>query len=580
MRRTLSLAILFTSSLSTIALAGRALNDVSTSFPLIPTSQESGGSELPLLLVEEELAELLERNHASFRDVALPGGRRVDMQLERIDLDALDIGIHLNGREVAGGIEPWGLSVWTGVVVGSPDSEVALSFSRFGCQGWLRENDLLTHLVSEAHPTEGWSHARTRWMDDELMRELGGEVGVLCANDEFERRADPAGGQTDEPAPEPRGTTQFVGNGSTYMASIAVESDYQYFQVFGDVNAAGAYVVTLFAWVSNRYRIQVGTTLTLPYINFYDTPADPWTTPDTGGNCIDMIYEFQAAWLGNVPLGADIGHYLSGANLGCGVAFIEGLCDANENFSVSGNGSGTTQFPVAPNDANLDFYLVCHELGHNFGAIHTHDYCPPIDECASSGYFGPCQTQQACTYPGTLMSYCHGCGGFSNITTWFHEQSALDMRAWVESTACLPTFCPAPDTYCTSQQNSDGCIPAIAFSGSPSLSGPDDFHITAPAIVSNKSGMLFYGFAPTEIPIFVGATLCVQSPLVRTPVLNSGGSNGIPCDGSFDFFWSQAFSGASSLDAGTTLYAQFWYRDPVSASGSGLTDAIEFTLCP
>lgn len=235
-------------------------------------------------------------------------------------------------------------------------------------------------------------------------------------------------------------------------------------------------MTTLLAWVSNRYELQVQTLLTLPYVNVYTTPADPWTTADTGGNCIDMIYEFQAAWMGNTPAGADIGHFLSGGNLGCGAGFIGGLCDAPRNFSVSGNGNGQVQFPVLPSDANLDFYVVAHELGHNFGAIHTHDYCPPIDECAPAGYFGPCQTQQACTYPGTLMSYCHGCGGFSNISTWFHDQSALDMRARVETQGCLPTWCPAPISYCSSQQNADGCVPAIGWSGTPTLTGADDFH--------------------------------------------------------------------------------------------------------
>ena len=31
--------------------------------------------------------------------------------------------------------------------------------------------------------------------------------------------------------------------------------------------------------------------------------------------------------------------------------------------------------------------------------------------------------------------------------------------------------------------------------------------------------------------------------------------------------------------SGTTLYGQFWYRDPPTASTTGLSDAVCFTLC-
>ncbi len=547
-----------------------------------PLEVRAGGGELQeleLRLVDGRVDGLAELDRLVFRDVILPGGSALDIELEAVDLERMQIGVHLNGQPQAELVEPLGLSVWQGTVLGSEDSEVSLSFSRFGCHGWVRDGDRLVHMFSEAHPTEGWANARTRWTTDALLRERRGEVGVLCAMDALEEQT----GTQRAPVlrdPEASSTSQSMLLGSeTYVAAIAVETDYQYFQVFGDTNAALSYVVSLFAWASNRFETQVGTVLTLPYVNFYTTAADPWIAPDTGGNCLDMIYEFQAAWIGNVPMGADIGHMLSGANLGCGAGFIGGLCDPARQFSVSGNGNGMVTFPVMPSDANLDFYAVGHELGHNFSAPHTHDYCPPIDECATAGYFGQCQTQQACTYPGTLMSYCHVCGGFSNISTWFHPQSALDMRNHVETSGCLPVYCPPPVAYCSSQYNSDGCAPEIDFSGSPSLSGADDFHIKAALIVANKSGLLFYGFGPANIPL-LGGTLCVQGPQVRTSIANSGGSSQFPCDGEFDFFWSQAFNASQGIGAGTSVYAQFWYRDPGAASGTGLTDALEFSVCP
>lgn len=51
-------------------------------------------------------------------------------------------------------------------------------------------------------------------------------------------------------------------------------------------------------------------------------------------------------------------------------------------------------------------------------------------------------------------------------------------------------------------------------------------------------------------------------------------------DGAFDFHWSHGFSAGEGLMAGTTLYAQFWYRDTAAPTGAALTDGLEFELCP
>jgi hypothetical protein len=91
---------------------------------------------------------------------------------------------------------------------------------------------------------------------------------------------------------------------------------------------------------------------------------------------------------------------------------------------------------------NWDFIVVAHETGHNFGAYHTHDYCPPIDQCAPDGYYGPCQTQQVCQV-GTIMSYCHLCpGGITNSQTFFHSQIAGVMLGGISS-SCATSYAPA-----------------------------------------------------------------------------------------------------------------------------------------
>jgi len=179
------------------------------------------------------------------------------------------------------------------------------------------------------------------------------------------------------------------------------------------------------------------------YMGFYTTPADPWTSPDTGTSiCFDMLFEFQAAWsAGGAPVDAHLNHFLSGVDLGCGVAFLDAVCDDDEGFSVMSRMDGLTPFPVVAGPLNWDFVWICHELGHNFGSPHTHQYCPPIDECAPQSVWGDCQDEVVCTNQAGLMSYCHACpGGMANFTTWFHPVAANTMRLASEASCLQPAM--------------------------------------------------------------------------------------------------------------------------------------------
>ncbi len=493
----------------------------------------------------------------------LPDGTDLDLELVRLDVERLGFVQVVDGETAPALLSGLDLSVWTGTVAGRPDERAALAFSAVGFHGWIEHAGGLAHLVST-------SFDDLRLIDGAALS-ASGVSAPTCA-------AAALGEPSPALRPSSAGSTKAAGSPSLYHATVAVETDWQLNQVFaGDVLAEAVYVTSLMTWVSWRYEEQIATVLTYPYVKYYTIPGDPWTTPDVPGNCIDMIYEFQAAWQGNVPAGADLAHFLSGAPLGCGAAYLGALCHPTDNFGVTGNIDGQNEFPIQVSPTNFNFYGVCHELGHNFDAIHTHEYCPPIDQCAPPGYFGPCQNQKVCTSAGTLMSYCHGCpGGFTNITTYFHPQSATDMRAHVES-SCLPLYCPEPVPYCTAKPNSLSCLPAIQWQGHPTLAGIDDFFVTAEYIVSDKNGLLFHGRASTAVP-FLGGTLCVAPPITRTAVQSSGG-NPPPsdCSGTFAFFWSHLE--LAQLGAGNTIYAQYWYRDPLASYGSGLTAGLGFTIC-
>lgn len=139
-----------------------------------------------------------------------------------------------------------------------------------------------------------------------------------------------------------------------------------------------------------------------------------------------------------------------------------------------------------------------------------------------------------------------------------------------------------PFAYCTAKLNSLGCEPLISWTGSPTLSGADDFHVSASDVLNNKAGLLFWGYAGGAQP-FAGGLLCVQPPVIRTPLQNSlGSASTSDCSGSFDTYFSHAYFAAKGVQVGDTLYAQFWSRDPGFAAPQNvsLSNAIEFDVRP
>jgi hypothetical protein len=131
---------------------------------------------------------------------------------------------------------------------------------------------------------------------------------------------------------------------------------------------------------------------------------------------------------------------MSGSRLGGGgLAWVNTICNVDYGFAVTTYLHGMTPFPVPLRSGfNWDFWVVAHETGHSFGAFHTHEYCPPIDECGTPPW-GPCQTRWHCQV-GTIMSYCANCiPGVRMIKTVFHRRTAEDMRLGIQS-SCAPSF--------------------------------------------------------------------------------------------------------------------------------------------
>jgi hypothetical protein len=153
-----------------------------------------------------------------------------------------------------------------------------------------------------------------------------------------------------------------------------------------------------------------------------------------------------------------------------------------------------------------------------------------------------------------------------------------------------PPAPPHTTIYCTAKINSLGCTPSIAGFGYPSATAGSGFIVSGTNFVNNKSCLLFYGSNGQASTPFQGGTLCVKSPIKRTPGTNTGG-NPPPNDCSgwptidMNAFAAGALGGAPAPFLhipGTVVDCQWWGRDPgfAAPNNTSLSNALEYTVEP
>jgi hypothetical protein len=448
-------AVLSTLLAATVALppqspAADAALDIAFPLRLEAPLAESGWLYEPL---PDALAALAACERGTLRECVLPtrdGLASFDLVLRRLPAATTPLLLRIDGVE-SSSARP--LAAFVGAVAGEPESNVFLALTDSGLRGWVERASGRIELDALPSASGDWSHWRVLALDADSAAAARPGPAWACAT--------PAPPQPIPlplpvpPTPTPAPTSASSGGAATspwpgaqyatgpLKCKLALETDFQFFEHFNDLGAAEDYARTLTSAVSSRLWSQAQIVLELSYLGLYSTSNDPWSVPDVGG---DMLGEFTSAWQGTLPNGANLAHFVSGGIYSGGVAYVDVLCNASWGFGVSTGITGSTPFPVVPSWMTWDFFVLAHELGHQFGSWHTHDYCPAVDSCAA----GPCVSQVACSDQGTIMSYCHGCGaGMANITTWYHPTNAQIIRQEAEASclapyACLDCACPWP----------------------------------------------------------------------------------------------------------------------------------------
>lgn len=145
-----------------------------------------------------------------------------------------------------------------------------------------------------------------------------------------------------------------------------------------------------------------------------------------------------------------------------------------------------------------------------------------------------------------------------------------------------------PVTYCTAGTSTNGCVPAIQASAQPSVSFANACMLSVANVEGQKSGLLFYGTNNSGFsrsPWGGGTSyLCAKAPTQRTTAQNSGGTLST-CNGQLGLDWN-AYQSANPAAlgnpwaAGAKVFAQAWYRDPLAAKTTNLSNAVEMTYQP
>ena len=259
-----------------------------------------------------------------------------------------------------------------------------------------------------------------------------------CGNGEHDLSLGALTVESGSPALSASASASLAGEAISYQAVVAVETDSEWLDGFGDdTDEAMAWITDLFLALNVFYERDVETRLLIGDV-FLRTGSDSYTpNPSTHAK----LNEFGEYWMENMD-GVDrqFAAMLSGRNISqwgfSGIAWIDKYCEngfwANNNTAVVGSYSYNAIGSAFP--AGSAAHYVGHELGHNLGSPHTHCYSPPIDQCASGEtfagnacYSGP--TACPADGSGTVMSYCHGLAG-CDADTEFHPtvQARLENR--------------------------------------------------------------------------------------------------------------------------------------------------------
>lgn len=144
---------------------------------------------------------------------------------------------------------------------------------------------------------------------------------------------------------------------------------------------------------------------------------------------------------------------------------------------------------------------------------------------------------------------------------------------------------PTPGlVYCSPSLSPTGCLPVLVAGGAPSASAGAGHLIAVTETLNDQVGLFVYSKAGSLALPFGAGWLCVGVPFVRLPAQATGGAPPptVDCSGALSLDFNTWIAGGqdAALAAGSAVWLQSWTRDPTSANGALLSEALAFVIGP
>jgi hypothetical protein len=232
---------------------------------------------------EHLLRDIHQGDQLDLEDLTLDGEAGSQrMELERFELFAANAEVWVHDGSKISRKPPRKGAYYHGRLSGQPDSLAVLSVDDTGkTQGIVQLRDRLWLLNDDQTGRKQRLHLSSRALPDAQTLRNPSEP-MHCGLDSLKQSANM---QSISPRVQSAATEPLFAalpTGQLYQATIAIESDGEFYRLFGNTDAATQYIANLFAFATTLYERETQTRLTLGQINLWpNMDTDPWTFNNT-----------------------------------------------------------------------------------------------------------------------------------------------------------------------------------------------------------------------------------------------------------------------------------------------------------